>query len=68
MEAAIADSAQHRFSLVAIFEGYDQGVIGGVNASPRYVQEVGISLKDGTVTKTTTQGGIVSIVSFSHPF
>lgn len=54
------------FSLIAIFfEGYDQGVMGGVNSSPRYVQEVGIGLPDGTVTKTTTQGGIVSIVS-SH--
>ena len=56
------------FSLIAIFfEGYDQGVMGGVNASPGYVQEVGIGLQDGTVTKTTMQGGIVSIVSFSDP-
>jgi len=52
------------FSLIAIFfEGYDQGVMGGVNASPRYVTEVGIGLADGTVTETTKQGGIVSIVS-----
>lgn len=52
------------FSLIAIFfEGYDQGVMGGVNASPRYVTEVGIGLPDGTVTETTKQGGIVSIVS-----
>src|SRR6185437_16807671 len=52
------------FSLIAIFfEGYDQGVMGGVNASPKYVTEVGIGLPDGTVTKTMTQGGIVSIVS-----
>jgi hypothetical protein len=52
------------FSLIAIFfEGYDQGVMGGVNASPSYVREVGIGLPDGTVTKTTTQGGIISIVS-----
>lgn len=52
------------FSLIAIFfEGYDQGVMGGVNAAPRYVEEVGIGLPDGTVTNTTTQGGIVSIVS-----
>ncbi|KAK4495992.1 hypothetical protein PRZ48_013260 [Zasmidium cellare] len=50
------------FSLVAIFfEGYDQGVMGGVNASPRYVQEVGIGMPDGTVTDVTKQGGIVSI-------
>jgi len=50
------------FSLIAIFfEGYDQGVMGGVNAAPRYVEEVGIGLPDGTVTNTTTQGGIVSI-------
>lgn len=51
------------FSLISIFfEGYDQGVMGGVNASPNYVTEVGIGRADGTVTKTTTQGGIVSIV------
>ncbi|KAN0113175.1 putative MFS sugar transporter [Hyaloscypha variabilis] len=50
------------FSLLAIFfEGYDQGVMGGVNASPNYVVEVGIGLPDGTVTNTTHQGGIVSI-------
>ncbi|KAL4889306.1 general substrate transporter [Aspergillus ambiguus] len=50
------------FSLVCIFfEGYDQGVMGGVNASPRYVTEVGIGEPDGTVTDTTHQGGIVSI-------
>lgn len=36
--------------------------MGGVNASPRYVQEVDIGLPDGTVTDTTEQGGIVSIV------
>ncbi|EON69309.1 hypothetical protein W97_08569 [Coniosporium apollinis CBS 100218] len=50
------------FSLISIFfEGYDQGVMGGVNASPRYVTEVGIGLDDGTVTDTLHQGGIVSI-------
>lgn len=37
------------------------GVMGGVNASPNYVVEVGIGLPDGTVTDTTHQGGIVSI-------
>lgn len=37
--------------------------MGGVNASPRYVQEVGIGLAGGAVTDTTRQGGIVSIVS-----
>jgi hypothetical protein len=48
--------------LVSIFfEGYDQGVIGGVNASPRYVTEVGIGLPDGTVTDTVYQGGILSV-------
>ncbi|PWY65225.1 general substrate transporter [Aspergillus heteromorphus CBS 117.55] len=50
------------FSLIAIFfEGYDQGVMGGVNAAPRYVTEVGIGEADGHVTDTTHQGGIVSI-------
>ncbi|KAL2075199.1 hypothetical protein VTL71DRAFT_141 [Oculimacula yallundae] len=52
------------FSLIAIFfEGYDQGVMGGVNASPDYWGEVGIgngNISDG-VTQTTKQGGIVSI-------
>ncbi|KAK0708940.1 general substrate transporter [Apiosordaria backusii] len=50
------------FSLVSIFfEGYDQGVMGGVNSSPRYVTEVGIGQPDGTVTDTVHQGGIVSV-------
>ncbi|OGM45198.1 hexose carrier protein [Aspergillus bombycis] len=50
------------FSLISIFvEGYDQGVMGGVNASPTYVTEVGIGRPDGSVTDTTHQGGLVSI-------
>lgn len=50
------------FSLISIFfEGYDQGVMGGVNASPRYVEAVGIGLPDGTVRDTLHQGGIVSV-------
>lgn len=50
------------FSLISIFfEGYDQGVMGGVNASPKYVTEVGIGKPDGTVTDTTHQGGIISV-------
>lgn len=50
------------FSLISIFfEGYDQGVMGGVNASPKYVEAVGIGLPDGTVTDTLHQGGIVSV-------
>ena len=50
------------FSLISIFfEGYDQGVMGGVNASPTYVTAVGIGAPDGTVTDTTHQGGLVSI-------
>ena len=56
------------FSLIAIFfEGYDQGVMGGVNAAPNYVSEVGIGLPDGTVTSTVHQGGIVSIVRETLP-
>ncbi|KAF5866608.1 hypothetical protein ETB97_010701 [Aspergillus alliaceus] len=35
--------------------------MGGVNASPTYVAEVGIGKLDGTVTGTTQQGGLVSI-------
>ncbi|KAH7088396.1 major facilitator superfamily transporter sugar [Paraphoma chrysanthemicola] len=50
------------FSLIAIFfEGYDQGVMGGVNSAPRYVQEVGIGNADGRITDTLHEGGIVSI-------
>ncbi|PLN77272.1 putative MFS sugar transporter [Aspergillus taichungensis] len=56
------NAAFHTFSLISIFfEGYDQGVMGGVNASPRYVTQVGIGRPDGTVTDTTHQGGLVSI-------
>lgn len=53
------------FSLISIFfEGYDQGVMGGVNAAPDYVREVSIGeYPSGHVTSTTKQGGIVSIVS-----
>lgn len=58
------NAAIQTFALIAIFfEGYDQGVMGGVNASPDYVTEVNIGLPDGTVTNTTKQGGIVSVVS-----
>jgi MFS family permease len=35
--------------------------MGGVNASPNFVTEVGIGLPNGTVIDTTHQGGIVSI-------
>ncbi|GAM91133.1 hypothetical protein ANO11243_091800 [Dothideomycetidae sp. 11243] len=54
--------AIHIFSLISIFfEGYDQGVMGGVNSAPRYVQEVGIGGADGKVTNTVKEGGIVSV-------
>ena len=57
------------FSLIAIFfKGYDQGVMGGVNASPDYVTTVGIGLPNGTFTNTTHQSGIVSIVSQNIDF
>ncbi|GAA5942498.1 hypothetical protein JCM1841_000514 [Sporobolomyces salmonicolor] len=51
------------FSLIAIFfEGYDQGVMGGVNDSPDYVRTVGIGLyPSGKITSTVHQGGIVSV-------
>lgn len=62
LSAQQLNSAIQAFSLISIFfEGYDQGVMGGVNASPRYVEEVGIGLPDGTVTDTLHQGGIVSV-------
>ncbi|KAJ5537352.1 hypothetical protein N7513_010538 [Penicillium frequentans] len=54
--------AIHTFSLISIFfEGYDQGVMGGVNASPTYITTVGIGKLDGTITNTTHEGGIVSV-------
>lgn len=50
------------FSLISIFfEGYDQGVMGGVNSAPKYVQEVGIGTPEGVITDTLHEGGIVSI-------
>ncbi|EFW99323.1 major facilitator superfamily transporter sugar [Grosmannia clavigera kw1407] len=50
------------FSLISIFfEGYDQGVMGGVNSAPTYVTTVGIGLPDGTITNTVHEGGIVSV-------
>lgn len=62
LSATQLNLAIQTFSLVSIFfEGYDQGVMGGVNASPRYVETVGIGLPDGTVTDTLHQGGIVSV-------
>lgn len=53
------------FSLIAIFfEGYDQGVMGGVNATSSYLRTVGLQANaQGNVIDTTHQGGIVSIVS-----
>ncbi|KAL4973069.1 hypothetical protein BDW66DRAFT_154150 [Aspergillus desertorum] len=57
------------FSLVCIFfEGNGQGVMGGVNAAPTCVVEVGMDEPDGTVTDTTHQGGIVSIYYLDRIF
>ena len=65
LSATQLNIAIQAFSLIAIFfEGYDQGVMGGVNASPNYVQEVDIGRADGTITNVTKQGGIVSVVCF----
>ena len=62
LSASQLNIAIQTFSLISIFfEGCDQGVMGGVNSSPRYVTEVGIGLPDGTVTDTVHQGGIVSV-------
>lgn len=63
LSATLINIAIHAFSLIAIFfEGYDQGVIGGVNASPDYVREVNIGLEDGTLTNETRMGVIVSMI------
>jgi MFS family permease len=62
LSASQLNIAIQAFSLISIFfEGYDQGVMGGVNSSPRYVQEVGIGTSDGQITDTLHEGGIVSI-------
>lgn len=50
------------FAAVAIFfEGYDQGVMGGVNVSGDYQRVVDIGPGDGTVTQPTKQGGLVAV-------
>jgi hypothetical protein len=47
------------FSLISIFfGGYDQGVMGGVNASPDHAQEVKIGHPDGTVTAPPSKAGL----------
>jgi MFS family permease len=62
LSASQLNIAIQAFALISIFfEGYDQGVMGGVNSSPRYVQEVGIGTSDGHITDTLHEGGIVSI-------
>ena len=48
-------------TLGGLLFGYDQGVMGGVNSSPRYVQEVDIGTPDGKITDSLHEGGIVSI-------
>lgn len=59
--------------LAIFFFGYDQGMMGGVNTSPDYVQtmKLGYSTYEGpsegyvaTITEPTRQGGIVSIYYF----
>jgi hypothetical protein len=64
VEAALHPSSTYasRPSLIVIFKGYDQGVMGGVNASPKYVMVVGIGLLDGTIMNIPYQEGIVRIV------
>ncbi|KAL1673849.1 general substrate transporter [Schizophyllum commune] len=56
--------------LAIFFFGYDQGMMGGVNTSPHYVETMGLGYKTyegksegwvATVTNSSRQGGIVSI-------
>lgn len=48
------------FSGVAMFfEGYNQGVMGGVNTVSEYMTTVGIGA-NGVITDTTKQGGYTS--------
>ena len=45
-----------------VFEGYDQGVMSGVNISPSYIELMGLGDgTTGTTTKTEKEGGIVAI-------
>lgn len=60
--------ALNLFSAVAlIFEGYNQGVMGFVNGSARYIETVGIG-SNGVVTNTTKQGGLVAVYYFGAMF
>ncbi|TKA65913.1 hypothetical protein B0A55_10491, partial [Friedmanniomyces simplex] len=44
------------------FEGYDQGVMSGVNISPSYIDLMDLGDgTTGTVTKTEKEGGIVAV-------
>ena len=55
------------FASVAIFfEGYDQGVMGGVNGSADYQRVVDIGSGDGTVSQPTKQGGLVAVYCKSY--
>ncbi|ODQ50374.1 putative MFS monosaccharide transporter [Saitoella complicata NRRL Y-17804] len=48
-------------SMTALFfEGYNQGVMGGVNTVPNYIEKMSIGT-NGIVTRATKQGGIVCI-------
>ncbi len=50
------------FSGVAMFfEGYNQGVMGGVNTVAQYIDTVGIGA-NGVVTDTTKQGGYLPVI------
>jgi len=45
-----------------VFEGYDQGVMSGVNISPSYINEMKLGNgSTGTVTRPQKEGGIVAI-------
>ncbi|KAL4967849.1 sugar porter family MFS transporter [Aspergillus stella-maris] len=50
--------------LAIFFFGYDQGMMGGVNDSKAYVDQMGLGYKENgriVVTNTLLQGGIVSV-------
>ena len=66
VEEFVLETAPHCQSnppLLALFEGYDQNVMGGLNSTSDCVRICGIGLSKGTVTKITHQDGVVSIVS-----
>lgn len=50
-------------AIALIFEGYNQGVLGSVSNTPAFIEMAQIG-KDGVVTNSTKQGGLVAAYYF----